>query len=130
MQTALNFDAPPLAQARAVGEIGMQRAERAAERDEPGFRDRAGALILAKLAHGPASGEDCTDYVRAAGMQMKDGRALGATYAQLIDRGLIRKVGDCKRRRGNGTSGGSVYMLTTPGPVTRNEQGRFTPVAA
>lgn len=125
-QLALNFAAPPLAVARSMGEVGMQQAEQAAARVEPSFRERAEALILQKLARGPASAEDCTDYVRAAGLQMADGRALGATYASLRSRGLIHKVADCPRRRGHGTAGGSVYALTTPGPVTRSEGGRFS----
>lgn len=124
-QLALDLSAPSLAQARAAGEIGMQRAQQAAERLDSSFTEKAQALILKRLARGPASGEACTDFVRAAGLQMADGRALGATYAALLRRGLIHKVGECKRSRGNGTAGGSVYALTTPGPVTRNESGQF-----
>ena len=110
-QMTLALDAPPIRQARDAGHEGARRAEQAASRIEPGFRERAEALILQKLAHGPASGEDCTDYVRAAGLQMADGRALGAVYARLLRRGLIVRVGECARARGNGTRGGSVYAL-------------------
>ena len=124
MQMTLDLSAPPLKQARAVGEIAMKRATAAAERRVPSFADRAQALILEKLKHGPASGEDCTDYVRAA-LPMKDGRALGTCYAVLAKRGLIEQAGACKRKRGHGTAGGIVWRLTTPGPVTRNESGQF-----
>lgn len=111
MQLSINFDAPPLSQARAAGDIGMQRAQARAERDEPGFSQRAEALIIEKLKHGPASGEACTDYVRAAGLRMADGRALGWAYQDLISRGVIVRVGECPRARGHGTRGGSIYAL-------------------
>lgn len=109
MQATLDFDAPPLAQARAVGAIAGQLATDRAARETPSFRERAEATILAKLATGPASGEDCTDYVAACGINFADGRALGSIYASLIRRGLIKVVGECKRKRGHGSRGGSVY---------------------
>jgi len=110
-QFPLNFTAPPLAQARAVGKVAQELATGRAEREAPGFRDRAETAILARLATGPASGEDCTDYVRSCGINFADGRALGSIYASLRRRGLIHVVGTCPRRRGNGTQGGSIYAL-------------------
>lgn len=110
-QASLDFTAPPLAQARAVGQAAQQLATDRAEREAPGFRERAEAAILARLATGPASGEDCTDYVAACGIQFADGRALGSIYASLRRRGLIVVVGHCARRRGNGGQGGSIYSL-------------------
>jgi hypothetical protein len=109
MQTALDFSAPPLAQARAVGQAAQQLATDRAEREAPGFRERAEAAILARLATGPASGEDCTDYVAASGIQFADGRALGSVYASMARRSLIRCVGFCLRKRGNGTAGGRIW---------------------
>lgn len=123
-QLSFTLEAPTLAQARAAGEAAAERAEARAERDEPGFSERAQALILAKLARGPASGEDITDYVRAV-LPMKDGRALGHSYSALHQAGLIRTAGSCKRRRGHGGAGGIVWSLTTPGPVLRDGAGRF-----
>jgi hypothetical protein len=108
-QSCLDFSAPPLAQARAVGAIASQLATDKAERECQDFRARAEAAILAKLAAGPASGEDLTDYVRDCGVSFKDGRALGSVYASMQRRGLIRIVGECKRRRGHGTSGGHIW---------------------
>ena len=119
------FDLPPLEIARAMGEAGMQRAAEAAERIEPSFTERAAALILEKLKHGPASGEDCTDYVSAAGLKFADGRALGKAYARLAARGLIQQVGSCPRRKGHGGAGGRIWKLTTPGLVQRGARGRF-----
>lgn len=110
-QLALDLAPPTLAQARAVGEIGAQLAEQRAARETPCFRERAEALILARLAIGNASGEECTDHCAASGLKFADGRALGATYASLVRRGLIVRVGECKRVKGHGTAGGSVYQL-------------------
>jgi hypothetical protein len=129
MQTALDFGLPPLAQARAMGDTGMQRAAEAAERRIPSFSERAQALILEKLRRGPASGEDITDYVRQV-LPMKDGRALGKAFASLSQRGLIQQVGECPRRKGHGGAGGRIWSLTESGRLLRDEQGRFAPVAA
>jgi hypothetical protein len=128
-QVALDFDTPPLAQARAIGQAAAEKAEQRAERHTPGFSERAQALILEKLSRGPASGEDVTDFVRAV-LPMKDGRALGNAYATLAAQGLIRAAGACKRRRGHGSSGGTVWALTTPGAVRRGQAGRFEGVGA
>lgn len=110
-QASLNFNAPPLAQACAVGQHAAQLATDRAERETPNFRARAEAAILAKLATGPASGEDLTDHVAACGIEFKDGRALGSIYASMRRRGLIVVVGTCPRRRGHGCAGGNRYAL-------------------
>lgn len=109
MQASLQFDAPPLAQARAAGQAAQELATARAERETPDFRARAEAAILAKLAQGPASAEDLTDHVRAAGIPFKDGRAMGNVYKGMKERGLIRIAGDCFRRNGHGTSGGHIW---------------------
>lgn len=111
MQAALDFDAPPLAQARAVGERAAQMATERAERETSDFSARAEAAILKRLADGPASGEDLTDFVRASGVQFADGRALGGIYSSMRKRGLIHVVGTCHRKKGHGTAGGLVWGL-------------------
>lgn len=108
-QSTIDCRPTDLATARAVGEVAGQLATQRAERDCPGFRERAEAAILAKLTTGPASGEDCTDYVAACGIHFDDGRALGSVYASMARRGLIRCVGFCLRKRGNGTAGGRIW---------------------
>lgn len=108
-QAVIDVRPPDLATARAVGQVAQQLATDRAERDAPGFRERAEAAVLAKLATGPASAEDLTDHVKACGIDFKDGRAMGSVYASMSRRGLIRIVGDCKRRRGHGTSGGHIW---------------------
>lgn len=101
-QLTMNF-------ARGLGHAGAALAADRAERDEPGFSDRARALILQRLSAGPASGEDCTDYCREQGLRFADGRALGAIYASLRRSGLIEVAGHCPRRNGHGTAGGIVW---------------------
>ena len=111
MQAALDFPTPTLSQARSTGQAAQKLATDRAERDTPNFSERAEAAILKRLADGPASGEDLTDFVRASGVEFKDGRALGSIFSSLLRRGLIVVIGECKRRRGHGARGGSVYAL-------------------
>jgi len=108
-QLALDVRPPDLATARAVGEVASQAATDAAERASPRFVARAEAAVLARLATGPATAEDLTEYVKACGITMKDGRAMGSVYASLRRRGLIRIAGECARRHGHGTSGGHIW---------------------
>lgn len=108
-QLTIDFEDTRVSAARAAGRVAGQLAADRAEREAPGFRDRAEAAILAKLATGPASGEDLTDHVAACGVPFKDGRALGPIYASLRRRGLIRVAGTCSRRRGHGTAGGLIW---------------------
>lgn len=110
-QATLDVRPPDLATARATGECAAHLATERAERCTPNFSARAEAAILAKLATGRASGEDLTDHAAACGIEFKDGRALGSVFASLLRRDLIVVVGECKRRRGHGSRGGSIYAL-------------------
>lgn len=110
-QAVIDVRPPDLATARAVGQVAQKLATDAAERRDPDFRPRAEAAILAKLAAGPATSEDITDHVQACGVPMKDGRALGSIYRSMRDRGLIRIVGVCFRKRGHGTAGGHIWAM-------------------
>ena len=101
--------------ARTLGDAGAAQATARAEREAPGFSERARELILQRLAQGPASGEDCTDYCREQGLSFADGRALGSIYASVRRTGLIVVAGYCPRRRGPGTAGGIVWTLTDKG---------------
>lgn len=107
-QATMDLAPPDIATARAVGEVAAQLATDKAERNAPGFVARAEHHVLAKLATGPASGEDITDFVHQF-LEFKDGRAMGTVYASMNRRGLIRIVGDCDRRKGNGTGGGHIW---------------------
>ncbi len=111
-QLAIDFSAPPLPVARAIGDQGMQRAADRAEPDEPGFSKRAQAFVLRYLAEqGSASGEDITDACKAAGIQPAEDRAFGSVYSTLSRRKLIVCVGFCARAKGHGTAGGRVWGL-------------------
>lgn len=104
-QTILDFS-------RRLGDKGAALALNKAERDSPGFSDRAKAAILARLAQGKASGEQLTAYVKDCGIPLdKNGKELGAIYASLRRKGLIVAAGDCCRAHGHGTKGGTVYRL-------------------
>jgi hypothetical protein len=94
-----------LALARELGQHLAGLATDKAERQTPNFRERAEAAILFKLSLGPASGEDCTEFVRSCGIEFADGRALGSVYSGLRRRGLIQVAGHCSRRHGHGTVG-------------------------
>lgn len=107
-QTEMDVRPPDLATARAVGEVASQLATARADRKSPGFVARAEHYVLAKLATGPASGEDITDYVQQF-LEFDDGRSMGQVYASMNRRGLIRIVGDCDRRKGHGTGGGHIW---------------------
>lgn len=109
-QLCIDFSAPPLAQARAVGEVASRLATQRAERETSDFSARAEAAILQRLKLGQASGEDLTDYVQQQ-VGFKDGRCLGSLYRSMRLRGLIRIVDTCDRRKGHGTGGGKVYAL-------------------
>lgn len=116
-QLALIFDAPPapaytVARARADGEVQGQRCADRAERQDDGFRERAAAFVLGYLAqHGVSSGELITDAAKLAGIRPPDARAFGPIYAKLLRDKRIKRVGECARRHGHGTRGGSVYAL-------------------
>jgi hypothetical protein len=107
-QLSFTLDAP-----RAIGRAAAELAQVRAERDEPGFSERARAHILAQLArHHEMSGEDLTDSCVAAGIVAKDGRAFGGIFAALVRGNLIRCVrADLPRARGHGTSGGRAWRL-------------------
>ena len=109
MQAALDFTAPTLSQARSTGQAAQKLATDRAERDTPNFSSLAEAAILKRLADGPASGEDLTDFVRASGVEFKDGRALGGVIGSMSRREVIRVVGTCLRRKGHSTAGGLIW---------------------
>lgn len=101
-----------LAASRAEGERCMQLALDLAERDEPGFCERAQRFVLAFLAqHGRTSSEDITDACKDAGIVPAEDRAFGPVYGGLNRRKQIVCVGYCGRRKGHGTAGGRMWEL-------------------
>lgn len=104
-QLAIDFTA-----ARAMGTAAGERCADKAELVVDGFRERAAAFVLAYLAqHGISSGELINDAAALAGIRPPDARAFGPVYAKLLRDEKIRRVGECARRRGHGTRGGSIY---------------------
>ena len=77
------------------------------------FGERSRAFILAYLCdHGPTSGEALVMECKAAGIvPVRDDRAFGGAFLSLSKRGLIVKVGDCKRARGHSGNGGVVWGI-------------------
>lgn len=61
--------------------------------------------------HGEASGEEISAACVEAGIKPHDLRAFGPVMKTLLKDQLIQRVGFCIRKRGHGTSGGSVYRL-------------------
>jgi hypothetical protein len=111
-QYSLDFTPPPLAQARAVGQVAGELAERRASRAVSDFSERAKAHILEQLGTlSEASGERLTDGCKAAGIKPPDDRAFGPVYGALVRENLIRCIGFVPRAKGHGTAGGRVWRL-------------------
>ncbi len=103
---------PRFSASRAEGERCMQLALDLAERDDPGFCERAQRFVLAFLGqHGRASSEDITDACKSAGIVPAEDRAFGPVYAGLNRRKEIVCTGFCERRKGHGTAGGRMWEL-------------------
>ena len=95
------------------GYTAMQTVAQHAEAVRPGFAEQARALVLAFLEEGgPMSGEQLTSLCKSSGVKPHDDRAFGSVYYGLAKAGQIVKVGTCKRQRGHGTSGGSIWSLS------------------
>lgn len=78
----------------------------------PNFKSQAMRFVVDALrAHGQMSGEGLTDAVWSAGITARDRRAMGSVLMTLIRDGIIEKCGACKRLRGHGTGGGSIYRI-------------------
>lgn len=95
------------AQGQRAGDACLAKAERA------GF-DAAGAAecMLAHLTKKlVCSGEALVDAAKRAGFRPHDDRSFGPVVAKLKRDAKIFQVGNCPRRRGNGTAGGRLYRL-------------------
>jgi hypothetical protein len=76
------------------------------------FREKAELFTLEYLAGcESASSETITDAARKAGIIPHDDRAFGPVYFSLSRAGKIVKAGVCARRKGHGTSGGTLWRL-------------------
>lgn len=79
------------------------------------FAKRSRDFIRSYLFHnGPTSGETLVIACKAAGIIPKgDDRAFGGAFLSLSKKGLIVKVGECKRKRGHATAGGIVWAFVS-----------------
>lgn len=96
--------------ARKLGSEAGARAADKAEQQDPEFREKALAFIVAYIRQqGEATGESATLAAVLAGIKPQDQRAFGPVYAKAIKQGLIRVIGYVPRVRGHGSAGGKLY---------------------
>lgn len=121
-----------IADARKQGDWLMDLAAQRAERDTPAFTDIAidfAVQFLRGQPH-PVSSEIITNAAKRAGIRPPDDRAFGAVYATAARRGLIRWAGSCKRFKGHGTRGGSLWELAPLNQLTPSALGHAGPTPA
>lgn len=93
---------------RARDQVMATVADNAGEK----FGQEAARFVVSYLrVHGATAGEDLTDACKRVGIVPHDDRAFGPVYMRLSRAGLIEKAGYVPRRKGHGTSGGSVWKL-------------------
>lgn len=110
--TTNTTDTTSMTAALQARDEGMENVTLCAERNDPGFTDRACEFILQYLAvSGPSSGEQITNACKDAGIVPHDDRAFGPVYCLLSRAKSIVKTGTCKRARGHATSGGNIWDL-------------------
>lgn len=115
LHISCDITTPTMQAAVAAGEEGMRRALTRAERDVDGFSERARKFVVQYLKeHGPTSSEVLTDACKAAGIRPEKDRGFGGIYKGLHKDKLIEFVEHCKRRKGHGTGGGSVWKARAP----------------
>lgn len=98
--------------AKRQGDAAIAAGAAKATSIAPGFIDSACAHIKAYLGqHGVSSGEILSDSCKLAGIVSTSDKHFGAVVRRLLDRGVIEYVGPCKRTKGHGSRGGSLYRL-------------------
>lgn len=110
------FDSTPVLTPRqrvnVARDEALARVKEHAEQRRQRFTADAQAFVVRYLEqHGPTSGEALTLACKAAGLVPHDDRAYGPVYLGLCRRGVIEKVGECRRERGHGTGGGRIWQL-------------------
>lgn len=99
----------PAPEASHAGEACEAKAERVADFDSKA----AGEFMLRHLRRrGPTSSEILVEVCRIAGYKPHDDRAFGPVFSRLVRQKRIHQVGECRRRRGNGASGGRIWSLS------------------
>jgi hypothetical protein len=107
----LSFDLTPR-------EVGLEAAERCADKAEASGFDRDGArrFVVSWLRrHGPQSGESLVKAATEHGFRPHDGRAFGAVFNALSRRKeIVCLRADLPRQAGHGTSGGRLWAAAGP----------------
>lgn len=117
-QLALNFDPPrllrpdPLPAAKRQGDRAIAAGKAKALSIDPAFIERASAHIESYLRlHGVSSGELLVDSCRLNGIRSTSDKHFGCVFRRLLNRHVIKCVGEARRTRGHGSRGGSLYAL-------------------
>lgn len=107
-QLAMDFSAAKEA-GRTASEACTARAERVVGLDTEGARKFVRGWLE---RHGPTSGEDLVDAMKAHGFHAHTDKAFGSVFRRALERGLIVCLrSDLPRRRGHSTSGGRLYAV-------------------
>jgi hypothetical protein len=95
--------------------LGYNLAEKCldqAESTDPNFAANAKSKIIELLAmRGPMSGEWLVNECKLAGIVPHDDRAFGTVFSRLAKDKKIEFVDYCKRTKGHGSRGGTVWGL-------------------
>ncbi len=117
-QLALIFDPPrlvrpdPLPAARAMGDRAIAAGKAKALSIDPAFIESACAHVTDYLRlHGVSSGELLVDSCKLAGIRSTSDKHFGCVFRRLLNRHVIKCVGEARRVRGHGSRGGSLYAL-------------------
>lgn len=103
------FDMPA---ARAAGVMASEQCAAKAERTTSFSTHLAREWVLKHLdAHGPTSGENLVDRMKAAGHVPHDDRAFGSVFQSLARERRIEKAGYVERRKGHSTGGGLLWRI-------------------
>ena len=91
-------------------DVAMENVER---NSGDRFQTLAANFTLFYLAaNGSATGEDITDSAKKNGIIPHDDRAFGPVYMRLYKLGHIVPVGNASRRKGHGSLGARIWILT------------------
>ena len=99
----------PATQGHAAAASCAEKAERVSGFDT----EAAKSAVLECLTQWPGgrSGEDLTDHCKAKGIVPHNDKAFGAVFGSLSRAGQIVRAGYTLRRKGNGTSGATLWKL-------------------
>jgi hypothetical protein len=93
-------------------ERGREASEACADNAGPDFQFLAKEFVREFFrTKRMASAEEATLACIEKGIRPHDLRAFGSVYRSLVSEGAIRKAGECSRKFGHGSRGGSIYVV-------------------